>query len=321
MLDGGKMNTNIGRKSLVIGIIFLFVGVSIAPSISLSVVIASQDDDLVEVSTQACGIKGFGNTTVKLTREQYNNLEQYLVSFRAQLNTTTTREDAVPIFKEAVVELNKYGLLPKGMSMEKAQRLVIGLYQNNNMLKLQEKLLYNSISGVDTNSNYLCLIAGNASEVMSYGFPVRSLMYLHISIEKLVALLRLPTLVDFLIFLDSKIKDFLLSAFWCNLFWQFFYTLIPLKIFSCLSFGIINDIPHFIPSNGWLFSIGLAGVKFWNNSFIGNISTMLFHSILDGGITCFIGIIGFTGIVINNSYSVNNYLIGSAFHVALSPAS
>ena len=32
-----------------------------------------QDDDLVEVTTQACGIKGYGNTTVKLTREQYQN--------------------------------------------------------------------------------------------------------------------------------------------------------------------------------------------------------------------------------------------------------
>ena len=96
------------------------------------IVKASDDNDLVEVTTQACGIKGFGNTTVKLTREQYQNLEQYLVEFRQRLNQTSTREEAVPIFKEAVVELDKYGLLPKGMSVEKAQRLVIGAKQNHN---------------------------------------------------------------------------------------------------------------------------------------------------------------------------------------------
>ena len=112
------------KKLLAIGIIFLFIGVAVAPSINSTVVKASDDNDLVEVTSQACGIQGFGNTTVKLTKQQYQNLEQYLVDFRARLNQTTTREEAVPIFKDAVVELNKYGLLPKGMSVEKAQQLV-----------------------------------------------------------------------------------------------------------------------------------------------------------------------------------------------------
>ncbi len=118
------------RKWLAVGIILLFVGVTIAPTINFNTVKASQEDDLVEVTTQACGIKGFGNTTVKLTREQYHNLEQYLVEFRERLNQTTTKVDAVPLFKEAVVELDKYGLLPRGMSVETAQKLVSGTYQN-----------------------------------------------------------------------------------------------------------------------------------------------------------------------------------------------
>jgi hypothetical protein len=56
------------RKQLAVGIILLFIGVAVAPSINQSIVTASQDDDLVEVTTQACGIKGYGNTTVKLIR-------------------------------------------------------------------------------------------------------------------------------------------------------------------------------------------------------------------------------------------------------------
>ncbi len=114
------------KKGLVVSVILLFIGVSITPSINQSVVKASTDDNLVEVTTQACGIKGYGNTTVKLTREQYQNLEQYLVEFKARLNQTSTREEAVPIYKDAVVELDKYGLLPKGMSVELAQKLMTG---------------------------------------------------------------------------------------------------------------------------------------------------------------------------------------------------
>jgi hypothetical protein len=112
------------RKCLAVGIILLFIGVAVAPSINSSVVKASIDNDLVEVTSQVCGIQGFGNTTVKLTKEQYQNLEQYLVEFRARLNQTTSREEAVLIFKDAVVELNKYGLLPKGISVKRAQQLV-----------------------------------------------------------------------------------------------------------------------------------------------------------------------------------------------------
>ena len=112
------------RKGLAVGIILLFVGVTIAPSINFYVVKASNDNDFVEVTTQACGIKGYGDTTVKLTRQQHQNLEEYLVEFRERLNQTTTREEAVPLFKEAVVELNKYRLLPKGMNVAQTQRLV-----------------------------------------------------------------------------------------------------------------------------------------------------------------------------------------------------
>jgi len=42
-------------KSFVFDIIFLFIGVSIAPSINQNVVKASNDNDLVEVTTQKYG--------------------------------------------------------------------------------------------------------------------------------------------------------------------------------------------------------------------------------------------------------------------------
>ena len=147
------------KKWLAIGIILLFIGIAVAPTINYSVVKASTDDDLVEVTTQACGIKRYGNTTVKLTREQYQNLEQYLAEFRTKLNQTTTREEAVPIFKDAVVELNKYGLLPRGMSVERAQRLVISGYQNQYRFHHFKTYDRNTLNQTELH-NMFCLIAG-----------------------------------------------------------------------------------------------------------------------------------------------------------------
>jgi len=141
------------KKLLTIGIILLFIGVAVAPSINSTVVKASTENDLVEVTSQACGIQGFRNTTVKLTKQQYQNLEQYLVDFRARLNQTTTREEAVPIFKEAVVELNKYGLLPKGMSIERVQRMITTDNKLHNV-----GLIFNKFQQDNINVN--CLFAG-----------------------------------------------------------------------------------------------------------------------------------------------------------------
>src|SRR5512136_535216 len=138
------------KKLLALCIIFLFIGVSIAPSINITVVKASDDNDLIEVTTQACGIQGYDDTTVKLTREQYQNLEQYLVEFRARLNQTSTREEAVPIFKDAVVELETYGLLPKGMSVEMLQEVIFRQPSQESLKSLN----------THENENLLCLVSG-----------------------------------------------------------------------------------------------------------------------------------------------------------------
>jgi hypothetical protein len=47
------------RKWQAVGIILLFIGVAVALGSNQSVVTASQDDDLVEVTTQACGIEPY----------------------------------------------------------------------------------------------------------------------------------------------------------------------------------------------------------------------------------------------------------------------
>ncbi len=66
------------KKGLV-GSVNLLFSVPLSPQTSTRVFVkASVDDDLIEVTTQVCGIQGSENTTVKLTREQYQNLAEII---------------------------------------------------------------------------------------------------------------------------------------------------------------------------------------------------------------------------------------------------
>jgi len=321
------------RKYLSIGIILLFVGVTIAPTINFNVVKASQEDDLVEVTTQACGIKGYGNTTVKLTREQYQNLEQYLVEFRARLNQTTTREDAIPIFKDAVVELDKYGLLPKGMSVNQAFRLLTKI--NNQRLKALDSL------GFDSDANYFCLVSGPTTSTMSFG-PLNNLVQMSIHFvedfgnthqDLIIQLIDLTeklyeklgnlynwsqshNLVFFLTLMRilwTTIGFSALAIFYQVLFAGYFTSIFPFGLLSVLTFGVLSYYDDFV-SSGWMFSIGLNGVKkyegneLWGTAREEGIGTAFQY--------CFPGALGFTGLKIGVLFE-KTFFLGSALKVKL----
>jgi len=237
------------RKCLAVGIILLFVGIALAPSFNQSVVTASTDDDLVEVTTKACGIKGYGNTTVKLNKEQYQKLKQYLLVFRARLNQTSTREEAVPIFKEAVVELDKYRLLPKGMSVEQAQYFVTGKSHNmriNQLIRdtLKKKNLNDSV-------NILCLITGHSTYTEIVTLFQMVLLFGYLKILSYMVNLPLPIyLFIVIVLLDITMVFFALDY------------LLPMVLLS--------DI-YIHGGDCSLFSLGLGGYKNWVGNFSGYI--------------------------------------------------
>ncbi|HWR27885.1 MAG TPA: hypothetical protein VN377_05565 [Candidatus Thermoplasmatota archaeon] len=269
------------KKGLVVSVILLFIGVAVAPFINQSVVKASSDDDLVEITTQACGIQGYGNNTVKLTREQYQDLEAYLVEFRARLNQTSTREDAVPIFKEAVVELDKYGLLPRGMSVETAQRLILKKYKMMDEFGSRNKSL---------NINLGCLVAGKVDfEIGFYG--------------------RLFLLLSRIWFLTFPLMLMLYILSLVN----------PVSLGGVITFGSHTIYQHgsqYLPAVGWVTALGILGQQHWNHSFYGKISPI--QILVKGGDQIvyyyeFIGAIGFCGIKIVPF----GFFIGSALAVSL----
>jgi hypothetical protein len=285
-------------KLSVICVAFLFLGVAIAPSINVSVVKASSDNDLVEVTTQACGIQGFGNTTVKLTKQQYQNLERYLVDFRARLNQTTTREETVPIFKEAVVELNKYGLLPKGMNIKQAQRLVTGEYIPEPIQRIIEELLKRTSLFNDKNQSIFCLIHGEGT------YP-----------EMYIARDAFVVLEQAFFNIWDDIAYFVIN----HLFLCF-----PLVLLF-ISFVMVHEFFVFNPARvlatislqnvvGYVQSLGINGLRKWQGRLTGDIPRSWWD---DFGSP---GIVGFTGIGISSDIPtpyMMTYFIGTALRAKI----
>jgi hypothetical protein len=279
------------KKPFTIFAFLLLFSIAVAPTININVVKASQDNDLVEVTSQVCGIQGYGNTTVRLAREQYQDLEQYLVEFRARLNQTTTREEAIPIFKEAVVELDKYGLLPKGMSVERAQKLVTGHFKNKGIEHRIEKTLLRYKINDSNTSNYFCLVYCRTDGIFSEGPIVRWITnFFYAAVNGLLPqpFKGLLTAILITILAYPMLFGYLLTS------------INPIKIFSVLTFGSkILHSSESTPSNGWVATFGLNGRKIlYNQPLWGNLPLIPMYTVFMTEAYSYPGIFGFNGIQI-----------------------
>jgi hypothetical protein len=298
------------KKLLAFGIILLFIGVAIAPGINFTIIKASNGNDLVEVTTQACGIQGYGNTTViKLTKEQYEDLEQYLVEFRARLNQTTTREEAIPIFKDAVVELDKYGLLPKVMSVEETQGLVTRNYPESPPINVHD-IIYGR-NQIFNNSNLFCLITGETTRntrlfsVVEMGCSLLCWFLFVLSFFVRCSGDNSAFLNDTISLLKS-IRNF--SS--------------KLNAARLIGTGIITfgdshpaSIPppyRYDPAQGWITTLGVLGKKSWNGTFFGRI--LQIYPFDSDDYTFYTGAIGFSGIKLDRGNGKLTFL-GSAIFV------
>ena len=331
------------KKLLSVGVIVLFLGLAIAPSINANISKASIDSELVEITTEVCGINGVTPNTVLLSKEDAEKVEQLFDSIRERLNATETREESEQIFKETVVELDKYGLLG-GLSIKQAQRLVTGKYHNSRTINLPEKSFKKRPLNFDENENVFCLIAGDAKNSLSFGTMPIVIASLGLAVLRLISIILIqeffwvplayilllltyifPDLYPFLdyffnTFLDSfyyiTVIPFILLAIVAYLF--------PLKLLSSVfGFGLVimhPDYNEFIPAKGWLYSIGLNGIKNWNGSFYGQYSSFFgfppFVSYYYSGASYFTGI-NIMGI--SNEATMNSKFLGVALSVKIGP--
>ena len=310
---------NLIKKGVVVAVILLFIGLAFAPSINANI---SKDSELVEITTEVSGIDGVEPYTVKLTTEEANEVDRLFDNILVRLNESKSREETVEIFNEAVVELDKYGLLGD-LNIEQAQRLVTSGYQypidNEVFNRIHERI----IMMLDENENALCLIAGKTAETRIVGpMTFVSIGLAGLRVLSIILMLeyfwyplwnKFPLLYyitePFLFLFDVlSIPPFILSAI--------ISFLSPVKFLSGIGYGAVffsHGYMNYLPAHGRIYTIGLNGIKYWDKPFYGQ---YLIDPLLTGN--RYAGAIGFTGINIISEIRTCSYL-GTALSVKIGP--
>jgi len=295
---GGIMERkNLIQKVLSISVIILFIGIAVAPSINANF---SKEMNLVEFTIELCGLKN-GKETVKLTQGEAEKVESLFISVRDRLNSIDTREQSEKIFKDAVVELDKFGLLGS-LSLKQAQRLIVSTHKAPIINRILERTHNKNSISLDENENLFCLITGKTTYTTCFQNPVSTFF------------------LQFAMFLYNLELEKLGS--WFLLFWilsSIFVYDNPMAILLKIGLGIYEyGDSNRIPASGWIITLGMNGKKNWNNTFFGQLPHTLGIPLLiqHGGVS-YSAIIGYTGIKLQSSDGLGFYFLGSAIFVKI----
>ena len=295
------------KKSLSIGIIILLIGIAVAPTINANVSRISVDSELVEFTTEVCGLNG-GKHTVSLSKEDALEVEQLIDDIERRLDKVETREEAEEIFKEAVLELDKFGLLG-GLSVGQVKQMVTVNFQNYKLLKFLETLYQKNKGTIDGNMNLLCFIAGTTN-----GTNFDS------QLEMLCG--RILFLLSFIgpIFFNNKFPlytIFILGYFLLD----FFNSFNPMAVASRINLGGKwggGWHPEFVDfyAHGWIVTAGLLGMQKCEGKIEGALPLPESGTFFKGYIYRFFpGVLGFTGLHIYNPIQAKHFYLGSALWV------
>lgn len=260
-----------------------WVYLSIGENTTYNFVLEQDDSDLVEFDVEFCGLGK--KHTVQLTQEEADEVELLFDEIEQRLSEVETREETELIFKDAIVELNKYGLLGE-LSVRQAQQMAI---QNHKQLKIINRIL------PDGNSNYLCLIAGETTNTFFMGIPVwATILFLYV--------------LGFGMPLGSYLLTCLLS-----LIKTVGNIINPISIFNFIGIGVMKtrDGLEFFPADGWLWTIGLNGIKSWNGTFAGDFGPIIILWFMMR--FYYSGVLGFTGIKL--FFNNKHFYLGAALQV------
>lgn len=294
---GGIMERkNVIQKVLTIAVIILFIGISVAPSINANL---SKEKDLVEFTIELCGLKT-GKEKVKLTRGEAEKVESLFDSIGQRMKNIETSEESEKIFKEAVLELDRFGLLGS-LSVKQAQRLIFSVHKTPIIRVLEKTHNKNSIS-LDENENLFCLMTGKTTYTTCFQKPVSTFFIQFAMISYSLELEKLGS--------------------WFLLFWilsSIFVYNNPIAVLLKIGLGIYEyGDSNRIPARGWIVTLGMNGKKNWNNTFYGQLPHLFGIPLLMqyGGVS-YSAIIGYTGIKLQSSDGLGFYYLGSALYVKI----
>jgi len=260
------------NKIFTIGIILLFFGMIIIPSINATINSREIENDIIEYTTEIYGFRGKEEFTIKLTKTESKEVEIFLTKFENNINNIKTKNEIEIIFNDAISKLYSYGLFGNLKKVEIQNIFKINYFKQN---------LYKNLNfeNRNENENVLCLIAGNVEWAIFFGLAPRVLFGLG----------------DF--FYGTAIGDLFMrigEILFINL-----DLLLPIFFFFNSHIDIYDE--------GWIWTMGLNGIKSWEGLLQGQIETLYSDH-------C--GVIGFTGIRVRGSFP-KEIFFGFANHVKI----
>jgi hypothetical protein len=297
------------KQVLAVVVIFLFISVALAPSIHANTP-PVLEGELVEITTEVCGLPGMKPQTIQLTEEDTVAVDRLFDEIKIKLNNAETREETEEIFNEAIIELDRYGLLG-GLSVEQAQQIVIVIYQNHKLLEFLKTLYERNKEAIDENINLLCFIAGTTNET---------------NFDSQLELLcgRISVLLSFIgpiIFFNKfpLYMFFILGYFLIDIFNIFN----PMAIASRINLGGEKGggwHPEFVDfyAHGWIVTTGLLGRQSYEGKMQGALPLYGSFTISEGYFYRFNpGVLGFTGLHIYNPIQSKHLYLGSSLWVKI----
>jgi hypothetical protein len=146
--------TSLIRKGLAVGIVLLFIGVTVFQGISA---------DIDQSSREAIGNIGMSDrerTTVSCSFFTLHGVEQVgkelMVQDAVYLSQVMNTSDGVTL----AFELDRYGLLPQSMTVTQAAEIINGVSMYEEVQRVQQFLHANQSLDTDWMSNSLCSVSG-----------------------------------------------------------------------------------------------------------------------------------------------------------------
>jgi len=277
------------KKYLAVAVILLFIGLAVAPSINANI----SKEALVEFTTEVCGLDG-RKQTVKLTQKEIEELIQLFGSIEERLNNSDSMDEAVEIFDEAILELDRFGVLPNDMSVKDVQRVVTGRFKNPITMKVFEGIQDRLRQTFDVKGNRFCLISGVIEGWTLFFFN----------------LLTNFLIMDFIIILTA------IYGLGGIILWLALspIIIIPLAIDALNPICLYRIIRSERACSGKIVTFGLNGLKIWQNKMIGAIYHWFFEDTYPAWA------IGFTGLKLQLPYApedVLNLFLGFAYWVKI----
>ena len=264
--------------------VLLLIGVIIAPSAQPFAVRTDHGQKQDVITIEAYGTKDVQSSTVSLTKAQYSSLIQVLAEFQDRLNASKDGREAISLYREVFAYLGSCPFFPRSIDIGRLQGQVL------------KGVSYDRIEQAAgaKNSNYCCLTSGQLTGEYCFMTPF-SLLFTPVLVVQLILLNSIYNKNSMLYRILYGVTNLTLNLIKLSLI-----------INNVLPMSMLNTIDG--PASGWVYTIGLTGVKKWS----GNLTGILPKVLADCPMA-----VGFIGLKIVLDQGETHFFIGASLAVGI----